>query len=167
MSWIRWMARVLAVTAVAVVCGRLPSAAEDISPPGRLRDPFQPIGYSPPAVAPKEPPPTLPVSGAPMIPPPELWEEARKMLRVGGFTAIGSRRRALINDRVVGEGDRVEVEHQGFLFRWIVDKVDQQGVDLRPVVETSPPAAGETPAPYRKDAAPENDGAPPPKGADT
>lgn len=122
-------------------------ATEPITPPGRLRDPFTPIGYVPPP--PKETPPAaLPPVITVSMPTPEMWEEARRSLRVGGVTAIGSRRRALINDRVVGEGDQVETHHRGFLFRWIVDKVEEQGVSLRPVVQANPPPrAGETPTP--------------------
>lgn len=137
--------RICGVIGVLLAVG-VAAADEPITPPGRLRDPFTPIGYVPPS--PKD---TLPASLPPVIstpmPTPEMWEEARRTLRVGGVTAIGNRRKALINDRVVGEGDRVEVQHRGFLFRWVVDRVDEQGVSLRPVVETNPPAAGEMPVP--------------------
>ncbi len=135
----------LAAVLLAVSRG---GADEPISPPGRLRDPFRPIGYRPPSVRPPEPPAPVPtpVRSAASA---ETWEKARSMVQVQGFTSIGGRRMAIINDRVVSVGDKVELFYEGFLFRWVVDTLDEQGVTLRRLEETdgaapgaeSPPAA--------------------------
>jgi len=134
----------VAAAALWGAAARIPASDEAISPPGRLRDPFRPVGYRPPLPPGRDPspPPAAPQTPARDAPPPELWEEARRMVAVQGVTSIGDRKMAMINDRVVGVGDKVELFYAGFIFRWIVDNLDERGVGLRRVEETGGPASG-------------------------
>lgn len=134
----------VAATALLGAAARMSASNIEISPPGRLRDPFRPVGYrSPlaPADAPAPTPPT-PQPSPRFAPPPELWEEARRLMVVQGITSGGGRRMAMINNRVVSVGDTVELLYGGFLFRWIVDALDEHGVGLKRVEETDGPAPG-------------------------
>lgn len=115
---------------------------------GAERDPFWPIGYSPPppvqerpavldvipeaAPPPKPAPPTeKPVSDAD-------WAKARKALSISGFTKSTKpetrevRILALINRQTYAAGDTVTFVHNEMRFQWKVESVTERDVLLTP-----------------------------------
>lgn len=97
-----------------------------------VRDPFWPVGYFP---RPKTETPATNVviyTPTPAVEPPVVtdWEGARRQLTIRGFSHIGDKYQAVINDRVVEEGDIVSVRLAGRLYRWKVVAIGPDRVKL-------------------------------------
>ncbi len=110
-----------------------------------LRDPFLPIGYQPPPPPMDTPPPShshVPAVSPPRAPSPEQWDEALRQVRVQGITRRGERAVAVVNGRVLGVGDRIELRWSGFVFQWRVEAIDARGVKLVRIHESGDDAEG-------------------------
>jgi len=96
-----------------------------------VRDPFWPVGYSPG----QEEPANLPapqVEKRPEAPP--RWKEATRSLRIKGVLRVSAGKYvAMINDRIVGEGDLIEAFFSGRKYRWRIKSVSREGVGFQPL----------------------------------
>ena len=92
-------------------------------PPGTVRDPFWPVGWTPPVIVedPKEE----------AKPKPNLveWEEATKQLQISGVFKQGKRHLAILKGvGVVEEGDIISVNHKDLTYRWRVSSISPAGI---------------------------------------
>jgi len=90
---------------------------------GTARDPFWPVGWSPPIVEDEpgtpEKPKALPVQ----------WEEAAKQLTVTGIFRKGKRHLAMLKGvGVVEEGDIITVQYKELVYRWRVTSITPAGI---------------------------------------
>ncbi len=99
----------------------VPSLAQTLD---AIRDPFWPIGWTPP---PPEPEGT-PAADAPKGP--IRWEEATRLLIVSGIARLPGDRYAatLRNVGVVEEGDRVSIEFQDMIYHWEIQTITSKGI---------------------------------------
>jgi hypothetical protein len=102
----------------------------EASPPHR--DPFWPPGY-----APAKPKPTKVAAAnkpAPVVIP--EWDAARKTLEIRGISRLGQSKEggerylAIVNGKVVEEGETVSVVWEGRQYRWKVLAIGPKGVSL-------------------------------------
>ncbi|MEI7437956.1 MAG: hypothetical protein WCL16_14215 [bacterium] len=109
------------------------------------RNPFWPVGYLPPPDPARAAAPDL---TAAIAAPQSRWQQARKQLMIQGLTrsqAPGDGHPhylAVINGRMVETGDRVSVELDGVRYRWLVQSITAQGVNLEKVDALVVPVAG-------------------------
>lgn len=109
--------------------------------PAQVRDPFWPVGY-----VPRKPvkPAQVDSSAAKLVIPESarlpVWEEARKLLDIKGISLIGRDRNsgqskylAMVTGKFVEEGDTVSVAFEGFVYRWKVTGISEEGVSLRKI----------------------------------
>lgn len=102
-----------------------------------LRDPFWPVGYTPPR---KEPPQTAPVTvSAPAQPAepvvverPPRWDDALRTVSIKGIMSVGAGKyMAVVNDLVVNEGDTVSVTFEGRRYTWKIARITADGVKFQ------------------------------------
>jgi hypothetical protein len=107
-----------------------------------LRDPFWPVGYTPPRKdAPK---PTTAVRPMPQTQPeptpverPPKWDEALRTVSVKGIMSVGEGKyMAVVNDQVVGENDTVAVAFEGRRYTWRITRITADGVKFQKVMAT-------------------------------
>lgn len=115
-----------------------PRAAPVLSP--EHRDPFWPVGWRP------KTPEELELERAKAAlskksVSPDLWDEARALLRIGGSMRTPSGHTALINGNPVKKGDQIALPYKGRQYRWKVDAITLAGVSLLPLdaVSLEPP----------------------------
>ncbi|MFO7937623.1 MAG: hypothetical protein R6V06_08470 [Kiritimatiellia bacterium] len=113
-----------------------------------LRDPFWPIGYTPPPPVsekpvrkaepvsepkkPEPPPPPKPVTE-------EDWKMARKLLKISGYALAKNTKDkkdnkneiVIINRNYYNTGDAVKIIHKDIEFIWRVGKILNNSVDLQ------------------------------------
>lgn len=144
------------VFAAALGLGGL--AQPDASPgaPDR-RDPFWPVGYTPPAaqqplapaaVVPEEVEPAAEDTSSPLAFNELSAEEqamVRKHLDVDGVLQQGGRFIAIINEQVVQRGDVLHVQLVNKKYRFRIEQISRNRVELSPVWESSPPEGNPTP----------------------
>jgi hypothetical protein len=115
---------------------------------GASRDPFWPIGYSPPQPVQEQPaaPDVIPEAAPPPKPEPPAekpvteaeWAKARKALSISGFTkSVKPETRevrilALINRQTYSAGDTLTFVHNDMRFQWKVESVTERDVLLTP-----------------------------------
>ena len=120
------------------------AVAPEALPSAPLRDPFWPVGYVPrrpekPAAAVA----TRPNAGpAPVVVPvavsnPVDWDEARRHLEIRGISRIARDKTsgraayfAVINNKMVEEGEAVSVPWNGRVYRWRVTQIGPAGLQL-------------------------------------
>lgn len=115
-------------TTVATTNGTLPSgrtASVAVRPLKHVRDPFWPIGWSPPPPEASDDPAELNRPNGPI-----RWEEATRRLSVTGLTHLsGGRYIATIkNVGVVEAGDRISLEFEGLIYQWEVQTITDKGI---------------------------------------
>ena len=101
---------------------------------GEPRDPFLPVGYLPPRRATSgETTGATPVEAFQ----PTDWEQAQKMLNISGISRAGTGKAgsaqkymAIINGRLVEEGNNLSVTLNGIAYRWQVQSIGPEGVCL-------------------------------------
>lgn len=132
--------------AVAVVA-TLAFAAGAQSPAGSAaqpRNPFWPVGYTPPVDVPAPPPPPtniVPSYAEPAKPDPlviermaaELARKIRAATKVQAIMKTGDRQFASINGRVVAAGDRLEIVVDGQVYRFKITNISASVVNMEPV----------------------------------
>jgi len=115
----------------------------------RLRDPFWPVGYVPSNPVPVKidlatGQPTYAPTAIPDLPPPPpkipQWDQARRQLKIQGISRVGLDKKtgrptffAVINGRVVEEGNIVEAVTPDFKYRWKVASIAEKNVKLTPL----------------------------------
>jgi hypothetical protein len=109
-------------------------------PPLSGRDPFWPVNYVPkkreaPAAVKHGPSPAPAVDVVPESPPD--WDEAQKRLDVKGVSHLGRDKTtgkekylAVVNGKVVEQGDIVSVTMGGRTYRWRIQAIGSRGVSL-------------------------------------
>jgi len=145
---------VLSVLALFLLLAALPARA--------ARDPFWPIGYTPPKPEPavketpepiiKPAPPPPPKPKPPAIKPvsEKDWADARESIIVSGFTRSSlpgtgkTRTLAMINRRSYAPGDTLCLTNAGIRFLWRIDSVEDRDLRLSQVkaerlMEAQPP----------------------------
>ena len=97
------------------------------------RDPFWPVGYFPGKEEATNPPaPKVEKEKKPEAPP--RWKEATRSLRIKGVLRVSTGKYvAMINDRIVGEGDCIEAAFAGRKYRWRIKSVSREGVRFQPL----------------------------------
>lgn len=123
-------------------------AALALTAAGAERDPFWPIGYSPPPPVQEQPavPDVIREAAPPPKPAPPTekpitdadWAKARKALSISGFTkSVKPETRevrilALINRQTYSAGDTLTFVHTDMRFQWKVESVTESDVLLTP-----------------------------------
>ncbi|MCE9614998.1 MAG: hypothetical protein K8T26_12020 [Lentisphaerae bacterium] len=100
-------------------------AALDLAALSRLRDPFWPIGWTPPPVEDtRNSQPTTQLKG------PVRWEEATRMLEPTALTQLpsGQYLAVLKGIGVVEVGDNVAVKYGGLVYRWEIKSITSEGI---------------------------------------
>ena len=103
-------------------------SADEAAPPDRwadARDPFWPIGYTPPP-----PPEAEPADAPPAAIQVELqWPELRltSLARTGG----GQHLAIIEGVGIVESGETIQIERDGIIYRWRVDAVTTRGINVR------------------------------------
>jgi len=126
--WAVFSGILIAVSAVAVA--RAADGGSADTPVASLRDPFWPVGWTPPKPVAAAPVPHQ----APVAPKqnrsPVRWEEARKLLKVTGLskTTEGKAFAILKDVGVVEESDIVTVTLDGLVYKWRVTGVTEDGI---------------------------------------
>jgi hypothetical protein len=106
-----------------------PAASAAASP----RDPFWPVGYQPPpkvvatvkAEAPKE---ILHVENVPV----DLRAVVAEKTQINGIMKVGGQYLALINNDLVGVGEKIVIRHAGSSYTLIVRSITKDNVNLEP-----------------------------------
>lgn len=103
-----------------------PIAAAD--PLDQLRDPFWPIGWTPPPVDAAAAAASDDSANRPKGP--IRWEEATKHLTVRGLTELpnGKFVASIAGVGVVEEGDRITLEFEGLNYHWRVQSISRAGI---------------------------------------
>ena len=112
-----------------------------------LRDPFWPIGYTPPkpieekpikkpepvvVEKPKAPPPPEPVTA-------DEWKMARKLLKISGYALADKKKQeiarrtsiVIINRNYYKKGDLVKITNKDIEYIWRVGEIRKNSVDLK------------------------------------
>ena len=116
----------------------IPAQLEDT-----LRDPFWPIGYSPPK-AQTDVGPAVP--DAPVEPelPNRKWEQAQKALSIKGIIKSGATYLANINNQILGANDKVSIYFDSQKYVWKITSITAKSVQFQPdPVESDAPASEE------------------------
>lgn len=116
------------------------------APPTSRRDPFWPIGYTPPPPKREKPKEVEPKPAKPEPPPPpqpkpiseDEWKVARKLLKITGYALSRKKSSAtplnnslvIINRKHYSENDLVKLEHNEILFVWRVGEIGNNTVNL-------------------------------------
>jgi len=98
--------------------------------PPEERDPFWPVGYKPSGDAVEEEVVAVVEEGDEFEP---KWADARKKLVVTGVMKISGGNVAIINEDVVGAGERVCVDHQGYTYCWEITEISPTRVQMTPL----------------------------------
>lgn len=123
---------------VGLVCAQQPATEP--------RNPFWPVGYTPPVAAPTPPPEpvqtnVVPAVAEPAVPDPlviermaaELARKIRAATKVQAIMKTGTRQFATINGKVVTVGDRLDVTVDGQVYRFKVTNISASVVNMEPV----------------------------------
>jgi len=96
-------------------------------PLDQLRDPFWPIGWTPPPV---DTAATAANNDAARPKGPIRWEEATKRLSLRGLTELpnGKFVASIAGVGVVEEGDRITLEFEGLNYHWRVQSISRAGI---------------------------------------
>lgn len=113
-------------TAQAVLTNA-PAAVVAADPLDQLRDPFWPIGWTPPPV---DATATAANNDAARPKGPIRWEEATKRLSLRGLTELpnGKFVASIAGVGVVEEGDRITLEFEGLNYHWRVQSISRAGI---------------------------------------
>lgn len=103
-----------------------------------LRDPFWPVGYTPPRKEPSKVAPT-PDSSEPAQPAepvvverPPRWDDALRTVSIKGIMSVGAGKyMAVVNDQVVNEEDTVSVTFEGRRYTWKIARITADGVKFQ------------------------------------
>lgn len=87
-----------------------------------LRDPFWPVGFYPPNWQKR----SETQSGADNMGS-SGWKTAASKLQISGTSRLGGRTAAIINGELKGEGEKVEVLHEGRMYQWEIIGIDASG----------------------------------------
>ncbi|MGI6088012.1 MAG: hypothetical protein ACOYCD_08755 [Kiritimatiellia bacterium] len=138
----RWACSGLALAAVCVWAADDPSAnaalpdlAPETTPPAEERDPFWPIGYTPPREMSGEAAPGQPgteVSSEVQVDN-EVRAKLREMLRAGGVIKKGRVYYASVNGQMVQVGDIIALPHAGRVYRFRIDAIEMHNVRIKPL----------------------------------
>jgi hypothetical protein len=131
-----------------------------------LRDPFWPVGWTPP---PPVSPEQIATNQTRVLQ--SKWEDAVKRLRVTGITKLPTGKYVATVSRVgiVEEGDVLSVDYEGMTYRWRVETITKDGMQPKrigvfPVKEprsaTSSPPATEAESSAAEAPSPNTEGAP-------
>lgn len=87
-----------------------------------LRDPFWPVGFFPPNWQRRAEPQSgaADMGGA-------SWKAASTKLQISGTSQLGDRAVAIINGELKGEGEKIEVLHEGRIYQWEIVGIDAAG----------------------------------------
>ena len=114
-----------AVLAASLAVGSAAGADSEAAPLVSLRDPFWPIGWTPPKV-------TVTTDKAPVVQKrsPVRWDDARKLLKITGLSkAPDGRYFAILKGiGVVEESDVVTVTLDDFTYKWRVTGITENGI---------------------------------------
>lgn len=104
-----------------------PATALAPNPLDQLRDPFWPIGWTPPPVDASG---TAANTDAARPKGPIRWEEATKRLSLRGLTELpnGKFVASIAGVGVVEEGDRITLEFEGLNYHWRVQSISRAGI---------------------------------------
>ena len=102
-----------------------------------LRDPFWPVGYTPPRKEASKPKNNVEV-GSPSPPQPVVverpprWDEALRTVSIKGIMSVGGGKfTAVVNDQIVNEEDTVSVVFEGRKYIWKVARISADGVKFQ------------------------------------
>lgn len=107
-----------------------------------LRDPFWPVGYTPPQKKPPQPAPAdqpTPQPQTESVPAdrPPKWDEAMRMISIKGIMSVGEGKyMAVVNDQVVNENDTVSVTFEGRRYSWKIVRIAADGVKFQKLTAT-------------------------------
>jgi hypothetical protein len=87
-----------------------------------LRDPFWPVGFFPPNWQAKTDIRSGADSGSS-----GGWKAAFSKLKVSGTSRLGDRTAAIINGKLTGTGEKVEVLHEGKVYQWEIVEITADG----------------------------------------
>jgi len=107
----------------------------------KQRDPFWPVGYVPkkePKIKEKGTGKTsIPVVASPESTRNPAWDEARRKMDIRGISLIHDKNSktlkylAMVAGKLVEAGDVVTVKYDGYVYRWRVAGISEEGVSLR------------------------------------
>ena len=119
------VARANDVDAAVTDAGAANTVAIDYATIGQLRDPFWPLGWTPPPVE------TF-VDTRPEARPkgPVRWDEATRMLELTALTQLPSGKylAVLKGIGVVETGDKIAVKFGGLIYRWEITSITSEGI---------------------------------------
>ncbi len=105
-----------------------------------LRDPFWPVGYTPPRKEASKQPAVATPAAAPepvVTERPARWDDALRTVSVKGIMSVGEGKyMAVVNDKVVNENDTVSVFFEGRQYTWKVARIAADGVKFQKLTVT-------------------------------
>lgn len=99
-----------------------------------FRDPFWPVGYTPPREEAVVAQPAKPAEEKKEVRAPQPqpdWPAAMRCLKISGYAESNGARTCIINGRTVAEGDRISIVNGGFRYTWKIDAVTPQKSQMK------------------------------------
>lgn len=106
-----------------------------------LRDPFWPVGYTPPKkdTGKKKTEVTEQPAALPVVERPPRWDDALRTVSVKGIMSVGGGKyMAVVNDNVVCENDVVTINFEGRTYTWKIASISADGVKFQKLDVTKP-----------------------------